>query len=351
MSLHALLPRWTESRWNQPLDRAMLDRLEPQAAIAGLLGPGPQWTFTTGHLNTLGEMLEAWVGWGRLPLRSTPEEARRITGKGDFVPEMVRYLKSIDHLGLIDAEFAEHVMQHNWLAADLYSVMDVLELTAFLGATTHPRFRIVEIGGGWGRLPEMLLRLFPGRVEYVMVDAVPISLVSAEAYLRAALPELQYGSFANGDDYQPGSYDVYFIPSWEIDHLGTARFDAVVNIESFQEMTQERVDLYLGWFDRVIADGGIAYIANSRDYVFIGDWNFPASWRTLARHRTPRSWTPDNSTHLLRKEVGDFRAGNRIIDVAYEKTIPTDPADPAVQAIQYVLQQRAIAKDSATSPP
>ncbi|MCA0374284.1 MAG: putative sugar O-methyltransferase [Gemmatimonadetes bacterium] len=340
MSLVSLLPRWTPDRWNQPLDRAMLDALEPQAAIAGLLGPGPQWTFTTGHMRTLGDMLHAWVGWGRLPVLASPDEARATTGQGDFIPQLVRYLKRIDHLGLIDADFAEHIAAHHWLAADLYSVMDVLELTAFLGATTGPKVRILEIGGGWGRVPEMLMRLFPGKVEYVMVDAVPISLVSAEAYLRAMLPEATFGSLARGDSYQPGSYDVYFVPSWELEQLGTARFDVVINIESFQEMTQERVDYYLGWFDLMIADGGIAYIANSRDYVFTGDWNFPTSWRTLSRHRTPRSWTPDNSTHILRKEVGHFTAANRIIDAAFETTIPTDPHHPAVSTLRQIIEAR-----------
>ncbi|HEY0929263.1 MAG TPA: putative sugar O-methyltransferase [Gemmatimonas sp.] len=341
MSLISLLPRWTESRWNQPLDRELLDHLEPQAKAAGLLGPGPQWAFSTGHLHTLGDMVHAWVGWGRLPVRSTPEEARGTTGQGDFVEQVIRYLKAIDHLGLVDSEFVDHVYTHNWLVADLFSVMDVLELTAFMGQTDAPKFRIVEIGGGWGRVPEMLLKLFPGKIEYVMVDAVPISLVSAEAYLRGAFPELLFGSFARGDDYQPGSYDVYFISSWELQHLGTSRFDVVMNIESFQEMTQDRVDYYLSWFDLVIADRGIAYIANSRDYVFTGDWNFPSSWRTLARHRTPRSWTPDNSTHILRKEVGDFTAGNRIIDVAYTNSVPTDPADPAVNTLRQIRESRA----------
>jgi putative sugar O-methyltransferase len=343
MSLVSQLPRWTADRWNQPLDRAMLDQLEPIAAQAGLLGPGPQWTFSTKDMRTLGDMVHHWVGWGRLPVLATPEEANATTGQPHFVPDLVHYLQRIDHLGLVGTEFIEHVTMHNWLSADLYSVMDVLELTAFLGATPGPKVRILEIGGGWGRVPEMLMKLFPGKVEYVMVDAVPISLVSAEAYLRSMLPDATFGSFAQGDTYQPGSYDVYFVPSWEIESLGSARFDVVVNIESFQEMTQERVDYYLGWYDLMIADGGIAYIANSRDYVFVGDWNFPTSWRTLARHRTPRSWTPDNSTHILRKEVGHFTAANRIIDASYETTIPRDPHHPAVSTLRQIVASRSTA--------
>jgi putative sugar O-methyltransferase len=275
-------------------------------------------------------MIHAWVGWGRLPVGAGTEEAFATTGQRDFIARMLDFLQRIDHLGVITPEFVQHAIDGNWIAADLYSIMDALELSAFAGATPGPKLRILEIGGGWGRLPEMLMRMFPGKIEYVMVDAVPISLVSAEAYLRHALPNATFGSFAQGDQYQPGSYDVYFVPSWEAQQLGTSRFDIVVNIESFQEMTQEQVDLYLSWFDLMLADNGIAYIANSRDYVFKGAWNYPTSWRTLVRHRTPRSWTPDNSTQILRKEVGHFTAANAIVDMAYGETVPGMASGTAV---------------------
>jgi putative sugar O-methyltransferase len=323
MPLAERLPVWTTDRWDLPLDRALLQRLEAEAADAGIWGPGPQWTFSTEHITSLADMIHAWVGWGRLPVAAGPSEAYATTGRTDFVANVLRYLKQIDHLDLVDEAFLAHAVAHHWLAADLYSIMDVLELTAFLGSVSGPKVRILEIGGGWGRLAEMLLRLFPGKIEYVMVDAVPISLVSADAYLRRALPDAQIGSSALGDRYQPGSWDLFMAPTWHADLLGTARFDIVLNIESFQEMTEEQVQLYVGWFDQMVADNGLIYIANSRDYVMRGVWSYAASWRTLARHRTPRSWTRDNSTHVLRKEVGCFAAGNRVIDVSYDATLPT----------------------------
>ncbi len=338
MTIADRLPRWTPSRWDRPLDREMLSRLETRAATAGILGPGPQWSFSSDHIASLRDMIHAWVGWGRLPVTATSAESIETTGHSDFATHVLRHVAQIDHLGLITPSFVDHARKHQWLVADLYSLMDVLELTAFLGATNGPKVRILEIGGGWGRLAEMMLKLFPGLVEYVMVDAVPISLVSAEAYLRHELPKASIGSFISGDIYQPGSFDLYFVPSWEVEQLGTARFDAVVNIESFQEMTQEQVDLYIGWFDQMIADNGIAYIANSHDYVMKGNWSYPSSWRTLARHRTPRSWTIDNSTHILRKEVGHFAAANAIIDVSYAETLPVS-ANPGVIAAE---QRRVI---------
>ena len=316
------LPRWCADRWNQPLDRHLIQRLEVDASAAGLLGPGPQWTFGSETIGSLSDMIHAWVGWGRLPVGATADEAYATTGQRDFISQVTNYLTRIDHLQILRDDFLEFAASHNWLAADLYSIMDVLELTAFLGATPGAKVRILEIGGGWGRLAEMMLKLFPGLIEYVMVDAVPVSLASADAYLRSVLPDVHIGNFSRGDLYQPGAFDLFILPSWESAHLGTSRFDAVINIESFQEMTQEQVDLYLSWFDQMIADGGIAYIANSRDYVMKGDLNYPTSWRTLARHRTPRSWTIDNSTQVLRKEVGHFTAANAIIDVAYTDSLP-----------------------------
>jgi putative sugar O-methyltransferase len=322
MTAVATLPRWTAARWDLPLDRPLLDALERKAAVAGLLGPGPQWSFSSANVQTLKDMIHAWVGWGRLPVIASPEESVATTGQAEFNASLFHYLSRIDHQGLISTSLVDHAAAHHWLAADLYSLMDVLELTAFLSTTNGTRVRMLEIGGGWGRLAEMMLSLFPGRVEYVMVDAVPVSLVSADAYLRATLPNATIGNYARGDRYEIGAYDIYLIPSWDVEHLGTARFDAVINIESFQEMTHEQVTMYLEWFDQMICDNGIAYIANSRDYVMKGPWNFPRSWRTLTRHRTPRSWTLDNSTQIFRKEVGDFTAANRIIDVAYTRTLP-----------------------------
>jgi putative sugar O-methyltransferase len=323
MTLVDRLPRWDDSRWDQPLDRELLHRLEHHAATAGILGPGPQWAFGSDQITSLRDMIHAWVGWGRLPFTADADASLATTGNAQFIAHMLTYLKRIDHIDLISTEFVEHAAEFNWLAADLYSIMDALEITAFLGPTPGPKVRILEVGGGWGRLAEMMLALFPGMIEYVMVDAVPISLVSADAYLRHALPGAVIGNFARGDRYEPGAFDLYMIPSWELTHLGTARFDVVINIESFQEMTQEQVDLYLSWFDQMIADNGVAYIANSRDYVMKGAWNYPTSWRSMARHRTPRSWTRDNSTHLLRKEVGNFAAANMIVDVAYEARLPS----------------------------
>lgn len=330
MTFAERLPRWTPSRWNLPLDRTLLADLEQQVARAGIWGPGPQWEITSANVTTLADMIHAWVGWGRLKVTASVEESYATTGQPVFVRDLVEYIRTIDHLGIVTPDFMRHIADHQWLAADLYSIIDVLELTAFVPTSTAPKLRILEVGGGWGRLAEMMLALFPGKIEYVMVDAVPVSLVCADAYLRHAFPNLEIGSSARGDSYEPGAYDLYFVPSWDVDRLGSSRFDVVVNIESFQEMTQDRVDLYLSWFDLMLADHGIAYLANSRDYVFKGNWNYPTSWRTLARHRTPRSWTADNSTHVLQKSVGNFSAANMVIDAAYARTIPGIAKTPVI---------------------
>lgn len=45
--------------------------------------------------------------------------------------------------------------------------------------------------------------------------------------------------------------------------------------EAFGE-SQEAVDGYLELFDRVVADEGVVYLSNAHDYVFTGEWNYPA---------------------------------------------------------------------------
>ena len=80
-------------------------------------------------------------------------------------------------------DFAEHIK-----LTDLGSMMDaslILSQTTLFGLGENRRIRILEIGGGYGRLAEALLANFADNIEqYDLVDAIPVSLDSARTYLN-----------------------------------------------------------------------------------------------------------------------------------------------------------------------
>jgi hypothetical protein len=131
---------------------------------------------------------------------------------------------------------------------------------------------------------------------------------------------LNIGSFYAGDDYD-SSYDCYILPSWRTSVLPETFFDICLNIESMQEMQQHHVDFYFELFDRLTIFGGEVYLSNARDYVFNGVWNIPLHWETLYLNNTPRSWTADHPTHILRKNDGDYSLERRAHESAFRQQV------------------------------
>ena len=108
---------------------------------------------------------------------------------------------------------------------------------------------VLEIGGGFGTLGEILHQI-PGRdIKYIDIDLPPIFLVAAE-YVRNAC---QLGKdeimLADVDDSSEvvniGNLPAHsFFPSWKIRNL-TGKVDLFVNFISFQEMEPDVVENYL----------------------------------------------------------------------------------------------------------
>lgn len=231
------------------------------------------------------------------------------------------FLAKVDHLGLLSGDILAHGTANAWLETDLGSVMDVNLISAFFTRDqSSGRVCICEVGGGYGRLAEIMVGTLPDTMHYVLVDAVPGSLMYAYSYLKAQLPDHRIGSYYNGDPYED-EFDCYVMPAWHASALPDASFDICINIESMQEMEQHHVDFYIALFDRLTATGGEIYLSNARDYVFRGTWNIPAHWQTVFLSNTPRSWTADHPTHILHKHGGDFSLQRSILEGVFHQQI------------------------------
>ena len=252
-------------------------------------------------MSDLAKMLPLLIGFGQ---QAVDERAIKIYGE--------LFAKS-DPLGLWRTNVED---TSSALIADLWSIMDIDLIWAFVPKKKSVT-RILEVGGGYGRLAEAMLNVFGSSVRYVLVDAVPGSLYYAEKYLKRACPDVRIGSYYDDDPFDLEKYECYIAPSWHFKSLNTSLYDVCVNIESFQEMLQEHVDFYLALFDDVTVDGALIYLSNAHDYFFKGSWNYPPHWRKLLCVNTPRSWSTYHPTEVFVKGEQDYSLQNTVHDELY----------------------------------
>jgi hypothetical protein len=319
------------SRFDLPGDKGVFDRIvSDMIEHGGRLAPSEHWNW---NLGTAGEnsaeklsgyteelfeekysrldmMLNPWVGvTGMKPIDE------------DAVTKYEGFLRTVDHLGLLPGDTLVDGTANGWRETDLGSVMDANLISAHSpGTPASGRTAICEVGGGYGRLAEVMTGGSADSMHYVLVDAVPGSLMYAYSYLKAQLPDHKIGSFYNGDAYST-DFDCYVIPAWHTSVLADSCFDLCINIESMQEMEQHHVDFYIGLFDRLAVHGGEIYLSNARDYVFQGTWRLPDNWQTVFLSNTPRSWTADHPTHILYKREGDFSLPRSMHEAAFRQQI------------------------------
>lgn len=112
---------------------------------------------------------------------------------------------------------------------------------------------VLEIGGGFGTLGEVLSGAGIEGLRYIDIDIPPMNFV-AQQYLTQVLGEENVATYAQTAD-QP-SIDIRLLPmvstlcSWQIERLH-GRVDLFVNFISFQEMEPHIVKNYLGHVARL----------------------------------------------------------------------------------------------------
>ena len=132
--------------------------------------------------------------------------------------------------------------------------------------STDARRLVWEIGGGWGGFAYQFKTLFPNTT-YVIVDFPEVFLYSA-TYLATVFPDARLRFWdGQGDVFADwSSVDFIFVPNTAADALRAVRPDLLVNLVSFQEMTDAQVDAYA----RLAADIGcpVLYSLNRERSVY-----------------------------------------------------------------------------------
>jgi len=119
---------------------------------------------------------------------------------------------------------------------------------------SKPRFRIAELGAGYGRLGQVYLSVLPN-ASYCVID-IPPALYVAQRYLTEVFPReavfkfKEFGSYEEVRAEFEGSR-IRFLAAHQIELLPPDQFDLFVNISSLHEMTREQITNYLQQIDRL----------------------------------------------------------------------------------------------------
>jgi len=278
--------------------------------------PNDHWTAAGQANESMYSMLPHWVGSvGELSV-SDPEAIQRISGDPGLLRRTLQFALGLDSFGIIPIEDTQNELAaRHYRMMDLHSLTELLILAPYLAELETGRVRVVEIGGGFGRLAEAMQLAYPGSVQHVLIDAVPSSLMYCVSYLRQRFPSLRVDYLEHGQTWQDvASSDLVIVPAWRSELLPERSFDLGVNIASFQEMDLRSVDHYYRLLDTRVVPGGLVALHNSRDYVFQGPWNTPRNWDQLLKRRTPRSWTRDFPFEVFRVRTGDWSASQHLHD-------------------------------------
>lgn len=115
--------------------------------------------------------------------------------------------------------------------------------------------RVMEIGGGFGTLGEILHKVLP-EAQYIDID-IPPTLCCSTHYLTQIVGEDKVSSYqeinAEGFTELNKLKSMAILPSWMIEKV-TGKIDLFVNFISFQEMEPEIVQNYLNHVKRLGAD-------------------------------------------------------------------------------------------------
>jgi hypothetical protein len=253
------------------------------------------------NYSNMKQMLDPWIGCTGLQSISP-----------GFVSLYLAFIKEIDFLNIVPTYFnldgSLKVEAQKLIIADLGSMIDVNLIDTY-ASPTKP-MKVIEVGGGYGRLAEALINIYDYKIKYCLVDVVPASILYSYQYLKKTFPNLRIGFYYNNDAFDFERFDCFIIPAWHFERINNITYDIAVNIQSMQEMEQHHVDYYLTLFDEIIKINGLIYLANEKDYIFQGKWNFPKNWEILLKHQSPRYFTRRSPLEMFRKTKSSARAKN-----------------------------------------
>jgi len=186
------------------------------------------------------------------------------------------------------------VFRKKILLTDLGTIVDFSIVNSILNKSNP--ISVMEIGGGYGRLAYGLLK---NReiLNYILVDPIPSSIALAADYLDKN--EFAF-KIINSIDEQ--LHRINLLHPSDLKIVPDNSVDLVINIESFQEMTQDWVDAYIDIIDMKTRSNSFFYHSNSFEYKNRFKLNLGAHWKLLTSFNHPRHWTDSHRTEVYIRE-------------------------------------------------
>lgn len=175
------------------------------------------------------------------------------------------------------------------LLTDLGSLID---LSIIMSVCGMHKLNVLEIGGGYGRLAQAIHSNTSIFSQWNMVDVIPSSLLLAHDYLRRN--DVPVGQCENSEY-------VRLLQLRELNSIEDDSLDLAINIESFQEMTQDYVDFWLQVVDTKCKVGAAFYQSNSFAYKNKFQLSLKSNWILEHSYKIPRHWTESHRTEIWRK--------------------------------------------------
>lgn len=252
---HALEPVWRER-----YDRARRDL----AANDPVFRPSEQWTIITRFYRLV---LRAWglegfkSTFGRFLSTYEPSNPWLFQAVHHLYDQALR---PRDAWGLLDSLEEPALGSGTWIdyrgkrvSLDLLQSIDELyRLKEAMGFEKDDRVVFCELGAGYGRLAEVVLRAMPNAT-YMIFD-LPESLLLSQHYLTTLHPEAKAALYPESEgvvgsaEAIRASRIVFALPH-QMKLVPPGVVDAFINIYSFMEMSREQIETYFGLIDRLQA--------------------------------------------------------------------------------------------------
>lgn len=226
----------------------------------------------------LGNMFEDWFYWEGINNVEEQKMNGWFSSPSPRDAKLLRYscwmlyqnVKSRDKYGLLDKVTAGSEIETGLsfefegkrISWDILISLDTLYAIAEVDNSIFTDSVVVaDIGAGWGRIGYVLMLANP-KAKYVILDLPQVLLVSS-VYLPKRLPNksfLTYEESRSIKTFNKASFnnkDAAFLGTFDLDKFDDKSIDFVINVASFQEMTEEQVELYFNKIDQKLK--GIFY--------------------------------------------------------------------------------------------
>ena len=159
------------------------------------------------------------------------------------------YVKSIDHLGLLEKLIEDNAfgaityeIDEKQVSRDLLdSILEISFLDRHLGLDKKTEFSVLDIGAGYGRSAHRMVKSFPGLKNYSCTDAIAVSSFIAEYYLKFRKIEKK----------------AKILPLDTIKgDIQKNSFNLAINIHSFSECTLSAIE----WWLALLNENSVRYL-------------------------------------------------------------------------------------------